>query len=452
MAFITVSGENRIAALAGNAQALTITRFVLANVPNLGAEPVNRIEAIPTAYIVYDHAPTAHGYVSPNAVVYSAVLDTSVGNFDFNWVGLVDSGGFLIACAHISTQTKRATTGGVTGNNLTRNFLLQFTGALALTGISIPAATWQIDFTARLDQIDSRERISNHLIFGTTFFHDAFKITHPSGYVAGAGEAIVRGIWIATATNQSISVPAIPSTVYLDVWMNGDITGKYGDYVIRTTGPTADYVDGAGAQHYVVQIATINGSGVVTDTRSQKLSFSGAANLVAELQNEINVRSAADNTLQGNINTEVTARTSVDTILGNYIDAEVTARQTAITNEANARNTAITNETNARINADNNLGTRIDGIGGSNAAKVQFPGGPGWQTGSVVSDGSGIISVTFGTAFASINSVLLTPINEPGCFGFVSTANTTGFTGKLKKADGSFADNHDCYWLAIGKF
>ena len=39
MAFISVDGENKIAAKQGAAEVLTITHFVLANIDGLGEEP-----------------------------------------------------------------------------------------------------------------------------------------------------------------------------------------------------------------------------------------------------------------------------------------------------------------------------------------------------------------------------------------------------------------------------
>ena len=104
-----------------------------------------------------------------------------------------------------------------------------------------------------------------------------------------------------------------------------------------------------------------------------------SANITAQIDNAVAVettaRTAADTTLQNNINAEATARASADTTLQSNIDAEVTVRQAAdtnlqtqISNEVTARTSAVTTVTNnlnaevtARTAADNALQTQIDG-------------------------------------------------------------------------------------------
>lgn len=110
-----------------------------------------------------------------------------------------------------------------------------------------------------------------------------------------------------------------------------------------------------------------------------------AAARATALNNEATTRSTADSNLQTNINNEATAREAADTTLQGNIDAEATARGTAITDEAAARaaadtnlqtnidteisdrqndvqiiNTALANETNARVSADTTLQSNID--------------------------------------------------------------------------------------------
>ena len=92
-----------------------------------------------------------------------------MGDWSFNWQGLVCSEyDTLIAAATFPTLEKRKYSGatGAAGNNLTRNFLLEFSGAKELTGITISADVWQLDFTIRLLGMDERERLSTSTCTG----------------------------------------------------------------------------------------------------------------------------------------------------------------------------------------------------------------------------------------------------------------------------------------------
>lgn len=122
---------------AGAREALAIARFVLANIPGLDAgQPVDRQSAMPpTEQIVFDGSVTKEAYLSPNQVVYSLSLGSDVGDWDFNWIGLVSTEDVLFAVAYVPLQQKRREIPPLqTGNNLTRNFLVVFDGAQELTG------------------------------------------------------------------------------------------------------------------------------------------------------------------------------------------------------------------------------------------------------------------------------------------------------------------------------
>lgn len=272
MSFITVQGEQLIAAKIGANQTLQITHFVLANIAGLGAEPANRIEVLPAAGDIVDTRPvTRQGYVNTNQVVYSLALDSTIGNYTFNWVGLKAAGGELVACEHISPITKTANNGATPGNNLTRNFLLAFSGAQGVTAIAVPAETWQIDFTTRLLQIDERERLSNFDVYGqSAFFADGFKVEFISGttYRVKAGLGYVGGIRCKLNADTNITLTAPPKGIWLDASLQGNINGVSEVVNFNITAvPPADYTDGLGFKHFVGQIASVSSQGVVTDTR-----------------------------------------------------------------------------------------------------------------------------------------------------------------------------------------
>jgi hypothetical protein len=273
MAFITIEGEDQIAAKQGASQILDITHFVLANIAGLGAEPVNRIEAMPAAGNIMATLPvTSSGYVNGNQVVYSLVMDSSLGDYDFNWVGLKDADGVLIACTYTPLIQKRKTTGAIPGNNLTRNFLIAFSGILATTAIAVPAETWQIDFNARLWGIDERERLSNYDIYGHEgFFGDGWKAIRDGAtttYNVQPGVGYVGGVRIASAIVQPVTVAGPPKSIWVDASLQGDISDVSAvvDFVIDAVAH-ADYTDANGFKHYVTKIADIAADGSVTDVR-----------------------------------------------------------------------------------------------------------------------------------------------------------------------------------------
>jgi N-acetylneuraminic acid mutarotase len=158
-ASITLAGESLIAQKQGTLQILDVTRFVLANIPGLDTTlPIDRAAGLPAAeLIVHTQAVTRQGYLNPNQVVYSLMLGSDIGDFDFNWIGLLSAEDVLVIAASVPRQQKRREIPPVqTGNNLTRNIVLEYNGAQALTGINVPASTWQFDFSAQFASIDER--------------------------------------------------------------------------------------------------------------------------------------------------------------------------------------------------------------------------------------------------------------------------------------------------------
>lgn len=161
MAAIINSGFDLIT---GNLQAglpTIVSEFVLADRPGLvHTQPVDELETLPPAEQITWRGPvTRAAAIRPDKVVYSLLLDGNVGDFDFNWIGLVADNGTLLAVAYVPRQQKFKYDGSVMGNTITRNFVLAFAGAQTALDVHIDPQTWQFDFT---DQIEQRieERLS----------------------------------------------------------------------------------------------------------------------------------------------------------------------------------------------------------------------------------------------------------------------------------------------------
>lgn len=269
---ITSAFEQLKAQQAVTGEAVVLDGFIFANVPNLDiSSPIDPNEAVPPdAQIVHRADVALTGVVNDNAVVYSVTLGTAVGDFDFNWVGLVNKTSNVVAMiVHAPVQSKVANAAGVQGNVLTRSFLMEYDGAKKQTNITTPAQTWQIDFTARLDGIDERQRLENADIYGAAaFFGDGylvgktgnqFFVTKGTGYVAGLRTSLVA--------NQNITVTTKPVQVWLDVCWTGSLTSVWNaQSKITVVESLADYVQN-GVQHYVFAVASIDVNGNITDLR-----------------------------------------------------------------------------------------------------------------------------------------------------------------------------------------
>ena len=159
MAVITIAGEQLIAQKQQAEEPLEIAEFVLAYVPGVDPSvPPERNQSLPPSnQIRLRMTPTRSAYVNSNEVVYSLILDNTVGNFDFNWLGLVSEEGVLVSANHMVVQSKRKNNEltGEEGNNLTRNFLLKFSGAQAITNITVPAETWQFNYSDKINYFDT---------------------------------------------------------------------------------------------------------------------------------------------------------------------------------------------------------------------------------------------------------------------------------------------------------
>lgn len=283
---LTAAGEALIARLQAEGTPLVIDRFIFADVPGQDhTQPASPAQGVPTANVVHEFPipPEYRAFVASNQVVYSALLGSDVGPFSFNWQGLYcTEHATLVAVATFPRLEKRrydpAT--NTQGNNLTRNFLLEFSGARELTQITVEAAVWQLDFTVRLKGIDERERLSNRDIYGrAAFLDDGWLLTHTGGaYRFEVGRGYVEGIRAALQE----PAPVVPTVTPCEVWLDVSMQGQGSDVVtvvtplclaIGTDSP--DYVAAAphNTQHYCEKVARIEADGSVTDLRPRRIGI-----------------------------------------------------------------------------------------------------------------------------------------------------------------------------------
>ncbi|EBN0011917.1 phage tail protein [Salmonella enterica subsp. enterica] len=269
---ITLAFEQWKAQQGATGESVLLDEFVFANVPGLDPDqPVDRNETLPPAeQIVHRQAVSRKGVVNDNAVVHSVVLGADVGDFSFNWIGLLNkASGTLAMIVHAPLQQKLKTAEGQQGNVLTRSFLMEYNGAQAETGINTPAETWQIDFTARMAGMDERQRLENIDIFGAAaFFGDGYLVGKSGNqFYVTKGTGYVAGLRATLAENLNITVTTRPVKVWLDVCWIGTLTSVWGvQSRITVADNLADYVQN-GIQHYVFAVAGIDENGNITDLR-----------------------------------------------------------------------------------------------------------------------------------------------------------------------------------------
>ncbi len=268
---------------------VNVNKFVLALIP--GQNPntaINLDEGLPASqYVVGEYAiPDDHrGYINPDMVVYSLVLGPTIGNFSFNWIGLVTAENKLFAVSHIPTQEKVSSAQGSIGNTLSRNFVLKFQNAQVVTGITIEAASWQLDFTGRFNYQTELMRTINNDFYGTQYFvGDAFKVIRQGAqWKLKAGYGYVGGIRINLTTDTAFAAGALPADIWIDVWLDKSIsavTPQYQIVPISDGSNLSNYTDIGGVSHYVAKISRITSTASYTDSRR---SVAGGDGLAADL-------------------------------------------------------------------------------------------------------------------------------------------------------------------------
>lgn len=269
---VTAQFERYIAEQTVLRGSVVFDEFIFANIPGLTEDNLAQHLKMPTnEQIVHRQAVSQNGVINENAVVYSVTMGTEVGDFDFNFIGLINKSQNLLAVAVQTAPVKKTRNkNAVQGNSITRNILLEFSGAKALTGINVNANTWQIDFTVRLHGIDEKIRYTHRDLYGrAVFFGDSFKVERQNAqhYRILPGTAYVEGVRLAEATEKTIDINHLPCSIYVDVVHHCTVTGAYETEIRYITQNKADYLDTANRQHYVQILADIDRQGNVTDRR-----------------------------------------------------------------------------------------------------------------------------------------------------------------------------------------
>ena len=273
---VTNAGEALFAQKAQANEQLDIDTFIFAYIPGQDSQaPIDRSEGLPpTAQRVHTQPVQQVGRINNNTVVYSTVLNSLTGPFEFNWVGLYSSvNNTLVAISHVKSVNKTITELGNAGNTLNRNFAIEYSGISDITGITVAPETWQLDFSARLAGMDAlTQNLAMDMNGRDWFIGDGFKVEpteNDDEFRVIAGVGYVHGMRVELEQDYVFSVQSYPQNVYVDVWFDGDASGvwKTNVSIILPTDNPNNYEDAEGKKHYLTQIAFIDSIYEALDTR-----------------------------------------------------------------------------------------------------------------------------------------------------------------------------------------
>ncbi len=240
--------------------------FVFAYIPEQDeSAEIPRDEMLPDESMIQYRAPvTQYGLLSPNATAFSIILDTTVGDFEYNWIGLLnEESGVLCMITHTPHQQKIKTANGVQGNNLIRTFSMEFDGAAAAMHIDVSADVWQIDFTARLAGMDEARRLLAFDHYGeAAFLGDGFQVSYQDGTATvAAGVGYVGGLRVSLREPYSLPA-AVGDILWIDASWQGFVTGEWNTvFTFCARQEHASYTDGNGFRHFVAPLAKMTGDG-----------------------------------------------------------------------------------------------------------------------------------------------------------------------------------------------
>ena len=256
-----------------------LDEFVLAYVPGLDPDaPIDPASGLPLPeQIVHRHPVDQRGRINNDAVAYSIVMDTTVGDFTFNAMYLINSAQNLVGMiVHKGDETKLKTdpANGQTGNSLVKSMLMEYDRAAEASETVIDASTWQIDYAARLRGMDEDLRRQALGTFGqAAFYGDGFKLVNASGlYKVQPGQGYVGGLLVELSSEQEVTPSAKPVGLWLDVYRAGTLLSPWVNHLTLTLSAAdlVDYVDANGYPHFVTKLAVINADDSVTDTRARR--------------------------------------------------------------------------------------------------------------------------------------------------------------------------------------
>lgn len=259
-------------------QPVVLDEFILADIPNLDINsPIDPDTGLPPeSQIVHRQNVDQRGRINNNAVAYTIVMDTTVGDFSFNAMYLRNKQNGVIGMIvykGLETKLKTDQTTGQTGNSLVKSMLMGYDQAAEATLTNVDAGTWQIDYAARLRGMDEDIRQLQADLYGHhTFVGDGFKVVETDGaFQVTPGVAIVGGLRVELKQPEVIYPGTKPIGVWVDVHRAGSLLSEHQNHftIITSVADLTDHVDSSGYQHFVAKLGTVQAENTVIDGRGQ---------------------------------------------------------------------------------------------------------------------------------------------------------------------------------------
>ncbi|MDX7708812.1 phage tail protein [Aeromonas caviae] len=272
-------------------QPVVLDEFILADIPNLDiTAPIDPDTVLPPeSQIVHRQSVDQRGRINNNAVAYTIVMDTTVGDFSFNAMYLRNKqNGVIGMIVYKGREAKLKTdqTTGQTGNSLVKSMLMGYDQAAEATLTNVDAGTWQIDYAARLrGQDEDLRQLASQLYGHHTFIGDGFKVVQQDGgHQVTPGVAIIGGLRVELKAPEVIYPGSKPIGVWVDVHRAGSLLSEHQNHftIITSVADLTDHVDSSGYQHFVAKLGTVQADGTIEDSRGSAGGGSGGVGSIPD--------------------------------------------------------------------------------------------------------------------------------------------------------------------------
>lgn len=457
-AIVTTKGEQFIATVSSAdtpiSEGMLADKIILAKVEGLDEKATPQDEEFPEVTL-HTFDVTRAAALNADAVVFSALLDSRFGDFEFNWMGLYNSEyDVLIAVAYEPTQLKIATNGEQVGNVLSKGFALNIKSAAQVLDIQTPLESWQFDFTGRQAAAENIQREAMRQVYGSaTYVNDAAAVTAGAAvYEVAAGTAIIDGLLVtisATQTDITIDTPvaSYPYYIYAEVSQQITSNGVTNKVEIATSQSVLNnYVDATGNTHALELIATLQDENTIIDNReyiTDSLTLARSATKTTPGLVSLSNSTTSDSETEAATPKAVkSAKDAADSAASAASAAQSTAN-TAVSNAATAQSTA-NSAASAASTAQSTANGRM--IGSNNLNEI-------------TNKLSAIGNIGFVTGVQNVNADTTLPINLGGNIAWAmasmkttndvagnASADWSGTTLSLRNSDGA---NRDIVYIAI---
>lgn len=259
-----------------------LDQVVFALIPGLDPSlPIDPDETLPPENQIqyrYDIPENNKGFINPDAVVYSCLLGTDIGTWNYNAIYLVNSAlnlAGVIIHEPEQSKVKADPLAGIEGDTLSRNLVTTYKNAQALTQINVPAETWQLEFNTRLSTMDERVRKNNLTEYGqAAFLEDGWKVSHTAGAITATiepGAGYVGGLKsvLTTVTPLDLTHVVFPKTVYLVATFQGQANSEWMTInTLRIEDSLAPTFIEGGVTYYAAPLAQLTSTSDAQDLRA----------------------------------------------------------------------------------------------------------------------------------------------------------------------------------------